>query len=57
MKFLKQVYAEMAKVVWPSRETTIMYSIIVIVVSLLVAYYLGLFDYLFQNYGLRSLIN
>lgn len=56
MKFLKQVGAEMAKVVWPNRNTTIMYSIIVILVSLFVAYYLGAFDFIFTNYGLKSLI-
>lgn len=57
MNFLKQVYAEMAKVVWPSRNKTLMYSFAVIIVSLFVAYYLGLFDYIFQNYGLKSLIS
>jgi preprotein translocase subunit SecE len=56
MKFFKQVGAEMAKVVWPSRQNTIMFTIIVIVVSLAVAYYLNLFDFLFQNYGLKTLI-
>lgn len=56
MNFFKQVYAEMAKVSWPSRETTILYSVIVVAVSVFVAYYLGLFDYLFQEYGLRNLL-
>lgn len=56
MNFLKQVYAEMAKVTWPSRDKTILYSIIVVLVSLFVAYYLGLFDYIFQEYGLRNLL-
>lgn len=57
MKFLKQVHAEMQKVIWPSRQTTVMYTVVVILVSIIVAYYLGAFDYIFQNYGLRSLIN
>jgi len=56
MKFLKQVYVEMQKVVWPDRNTTALYTIIVILVSLFVAYYLGLFDFIFTNYGLKSLI-
>jgi preprotein translocase subunit SecE len=56
MKFLKQVHAEMKKVIWPTREITVMYTIIVVVTSVFVAYYLGLFDFLFQNYGLKSLI-
>ena len=33
MKFLKQVKAEMTKVVWPPRDKTLFYTIIVIVVS------------------------
>lgn len=56
MKFIKNVSAEMKKVVWPNRETTTLFTIVVIVVSLFVAYYIGLFDFLFQNYGLRSLL-
>lgn len=56
MKFLKLVYAEMSKVVWPSQYKTFIYSTAVILISLFVAYYLGLFDYIFQNYGLKSLL-
>lgn len=47
----------MAKVVWPSRQKTLVYSFIVIIVSVAVAYYLGLFDFIFQNYGLKLLLN
>jgi len=56
MKFFKQVMAEMKKVVWPNRNTTVLYTVVVILVSLFVAYYLGLFDYIFTNYGLKQLI-
>lgn len=56
MKFLKQVSAEMTKVVWPNKNTTALYTFVVIVISLFVAYYLNLFDFIFTNYGLRSLI-
>jgi len=56
MKFLKQVAAEMKKVVWPNRNTTMLYTVITILVSLFVAYYLGLFDFIFTNYGLKQLI-
>jgi len=37
----------MKKVNWPSRETTIRYTLIVIGVSLIVAAYLGSLDVLF----------
>lgn len=56
MKFLKHVQAEMSKVVWPDANTTATYTFIVIVISLFVAYYLGFFDFIFQEYGLRALI-
>ncbi|MGB0925141.1 MAG: preprotein translocase subunit SecE [Minisyncoccia bacterium] len=56
MKFLKQVKAEMAKVVWPSRSKTLLYSFIVIAVSLAVAYYMAFFDFAFVKYGVQNLI-
>ncbi|MCA9351969.1 preprotein translocase subunit SecE [Patescibacteria group bacterium] len=56
MKFLKQVSAEMKKVVWPNRNTTMIFTFIVIIVSLFVAYYLSLFDFIFTNFGLKQLI-
>jgi len=56
MKFLKEVSAEMKKVIWPNKNKTALYTFIVIVVSLFVAYYLGLFDFIFTQYGLGSVI-
>ena len=45
MNFLQQVWAELKKVVWPTRAETIKYSIVVIVFSIAVALYLGAADY------------
>ncbi|MCD5389831.1 MAG: preprotein translocase subunit SecE [Candidatus Pacebacteria bacterium] len=56
MKFLKKVQAEMTKVVWPSRNKTILYTIAVILVSLFIAYYMAGFDFIFLKYGVKSLI-
>lgn len=56
MKFLKQVKAEMVKVIWPSRNKTILYSFVVILVSLFVAYYMALFDFIFVKYGIEALL-
>lgn len=56
MKFLKQVQAEMAKVVWPNRNTTMLYTFITVLVSLFIAYYLGALDFVFTNFGLKNLI-
>ena len=46
---------EMKHVSWPTRNQTIIFTVLVIVISIAVAAYLGLFDYLF-SLGLKSLI-
>jgi preprotein translocase subunit SecE len=43
--FLKEVQAELGKIVWPSREQTIRYSFLVIVVTVVVGAFLGGLDY------------
>jgi preprotein translocase subunit SecE len=48
-EYIKQTRAEMAHVNWPSREQTIRYTVMVIVVSLLTAALLGLSDYVFSK--------
>lgn len=47
--FLKEVNLEMKKVNWPTREETIRYTFIVIGVSLAVAIFLGIFDFIFTD--------
>lgn len=46
--YFKDVRAEMKHVSWPSRQTTTMYTVVVILVSVATAIYLGLLDYLFR---------
>lgn len=48
LNYFKDVRSEMKHVSWPSRTQTIMYTIVVIVVSLVTATYLGLLDYAFS---------
>jgi len=48
--FLKEVRLEMKKVNWPTRETTIKYTLIVVGISVAVAAYLGGLDVLFANF-------
>jgi len=45
--FLKEVRLEMKKVNWPTKEETFKYTLIVISISLAVAFFLGFFDFLF----------
>ena len=53
--YLKETRVEMKHVSWPSRKQAINYTLIVIVVSLFVSIYLGLFDSLF-SYLLQKII-
>ncbi len=45
IKFLKEVRVELRKVTWPSREEMTGSTLVVIVSTLLLAFYLGLIDY------------
>ena len=55
IQYFKETKAEMKNVTWPSRSQSISFTVAVLVVSVLVAYYLGLFDKLF-SLGLARLI-
>lgn len=44
--FLKEVREELFKVSWPSREQTVRYTILVIIVAVAVGLFLGGLDYL-----------
>jgi len=43
--FLNEVWSELRKVHWPTRKETYAATVVVVVVTLLVAVYLGLVDY------------
>ena len=49
-QFLREAYSEMKKVSWPSRELTIQYTILVIAISISVAIFLGVLDYMFGGF-------
>jgi len=53
--YLKETRAEFKHVNWPTRSQAIAYTIAVIVISVLVAYFLGGFDSLFQ-FGLSKIL-
>ena len=55
-EYFKEIRAELKHAVWPSRNQTVFYTIIVIVLSILVAYFLGIFDFIFSK-GLEKLIS
>ena len=45
VKFFGEVKSELAKVIWPSTREVAKYTIVVIVLSLVVAVILGIFDF------------
>ena len=46
--YFKETKAEMKHVSWPMRKQAIMYTIVVIIISLGTSAYLGFFDYVFS---------
>jgi len=53
--YIKESFGEIKHVKWPTRKETIIYTVSVIVIAILVAYYLGLFDLIFTS-GLEQII-
>ncbi|MEI7709477.1 MAG: preprotein translocase subunit SecE [bacterium] len=55
IEYFKETKIELKHVIWPTRSLTIFYTLIVISLSFLVAYYLGLFDFIFAK-GIESIL-
>lgn len=47
LNFLREVKGEMKHMNWPTKKQTTTYTILVIVVSIFVSAYVGVFDHLF----------
>ena len=56
IEYFKDTKMELKHVIWPNRRQTIYYTIIVVVLSVLVAYFLGVFDFIFLQ-GLQKIIS
>lgn len=54
--YVRESVAELKKVTWPTKKETYNYTLLVIGISLGVAIFLGLLDYLFTQ-GFQILIN
>ena len=48
-EYVKDTRAEMAHVNWPTRQQTVRFTIMVIVISIIVAAVLGLSDFVFSK--------
>ena len=53
--YIKESVGEMKKVVWPSKKQTTTYTVVVIGMSIGIALFFGILDYVF-NLGLEQLI-
>ena len=54
-EYFKETRAELKHVIWPTRKQTFYYTLIVIILSIVIAYYLGVFDFIFSQ-GLQKII-
>jgi preprotein translocase subunit SecE len=54
-EYFKETKTELKHVIWPKRSQTLYYTLIVIILSVVVAYYLGIFDFIFSR-GLEKVI-
>jgi preprotein translocase subunit SecE len=48
VEYIKETRGELKHVSWPTRGQAIAFTVIVILISIGVAFFLGLFDYLFS---------
>ena len=46
--YLRETKGELKHVSWPSRRQTAVFTLIVILISIATAYFLGIFDYIFK---------
>ncbi|MFW5853562.1 MAG: preprotein translocase subunit SecE [Patescibacteria group bacterium] len=49
IKYLKNTKAELRHVNWPTKTQAINYTVLVIIIALIVAFYLGFLDYIFMR--------
>lgn len=54
--YLKETKVEFKHIVWPTRNKAVFYTLVVIFASVLVAYFLGVFDFVFLR-GLEKFIS
>ena len=54
--YLKETRGELKHVAWPTRSQAITFTAIVVIISVGLALYLGLFDYIF-SLGLKYIIS
>ncbi|HEY9584181.1 MAG TPA: preprotein translocase subunit SecE [Candidatus Paceibacterota bacterium] len=46
--YIKETKTEMSHVSWPTRKQATLYTVLVVIFSVAVSFYLGFFDYIFS---------
>lgn len=54
-RYVREAYVELQKVVWPNQDTVRKHTILVVAISLFIAIYFAVLDYLL-NLGLEALL-
>lgn len=49
VQYIKETQAEMSHVAWPTQTQTVVYTALVVLVSIIVSLYVGFFDFLFTQ--------
>ena len=50
IRYIKETSAELKHISWPTKKQTLVYTVLIIVISAFVSAYLGLFDWLFTSF-------
>jgi preprotein translocase subunit SecE len=48
LDYIRETKGEMKHVSWPTKKQAIAFTVIVVAISIIVAFYLGLFDFIFS---------
>ncbi|OHB15265.1 MAG: preprotein translocase subunit SecE [Candidatus Zambryskibacteria bacterium RIFOXYC1_FULL_39_10] len=49
ISYIKETKGEMSHVNWPTKRQSMVFSLVVIIISVLTAFFLGLFDFIFSR--------
>ena len=49
IKYIKETKGELVHVSWPTKKQAIAFTVVVIIMSLLVSFFLGFFDFIFSK--------
>ena len=55
-EYFEETKTELKHVNWPTKNQTLLYTLIVVALSGLIAYFLGIFDFIFSK-GLEKIIS